>query len=201
MKTKSMNEIQAMARPATTPNGTTGPEMTGQINASTIEAQLGGQLARPDMGAIRNFRAARHEGKLQLTAFNALASEKCKQLTELAVDALKAEAALVREHLRVEFQRRYASIAERAAAGQIEVTRKLESVLAAARELLLDDRADALERIVQRHDSGRLSDDDLRVEIAHTLGRYAQILADVTAVIDERRQCVRGAYQSNPAKS
>lgn len=197
---RSINDLAEIAKAVVAPHNDSSMQAPRPMTVAAIDGQLGGQLGRPDMGWFKNRAAKKHDVQLQLETWNKISAEKCRQLGELAVDALKAEAQLIREDLRTRFSREYAALAERSAAGEMVVVRKLEAVLEAGRDLLYGDRADAIERIEQRHAEGQLTDEDFAGELRHLFGRYSKLLDEFVKIVDERGNAVRGAYRNSTDK-
>ena len=198
---KNINELSQIARAVNATHSDGAMQAPKPMTVASIDDRLGGQLGRPDMGLFRNIKANSHARKAQLESWKKIATEKYAQLGALAVDALKAEAQLIREQLRIAFNHQYAVLAERAAVGEMTVVRKLESVLEAGRELLYGDRADAIERLEERHAAGRLTDEDFANELRYLFDRYQRVLQEFVEIVDERRSGVRTAYRtpSNPS--
>lgn len=197
---RNINDLSRIAKAVVAPHTDTGMQASKPMTVAVIDGQLGGQLGRPDMGFFKNRAAKKHDAQLQLETWNKISAEKYRQLGELAVGALSAEARLIREKLKIDFNRQYAALAERAAAGEMEVVRKLEAVLDAGRELLYGDRADAIERLEQRHAAGQLTDEDFAAELGYLFNRYARVLDEFVEIVDERRSGVRTAYRTSTGK-
>lgn len=197
---RNINDLARIAKSTlATPMDTT-VQPSKILTVSAIDNQLNGRLVRPDMGWLKNRTAKKQEAQLQLETWNRISSEKCRQLGELAVEALIAEARLIRDKLRIEFNRQYAALAERAAVSEIEVIRKLEAVLDAGRELLYGDRANAIERLEQRHAAGQLTDEDFAFELRYLFDRYARTFDEVVQIVDEGRAGVRTAFSISANK-
>jgi len=191
---RDMNELSRIARGAGTH-----PELAtttaAPMTIAKMDEQLGGPIGRPEMGGIRNYKANKHGRSAQLEAWKKVTTEKYNQLGTLGVEALKAQAALIREKFRVEWNHQYAALAERAAVGEMTVVRKLEAVLEAGRDLLFGDRADALEKLQERHTAGQLSDDDFGRELRHLFDRYDRLFNQFVQIVDERHAGVRTAFR------
>lgn len=170
---------------------------TKPIAVADFEEKLGGQTARPDMGIVRNWQADSHTRKLQLKAYKDMTVKRYELLGELAMDALKAEAELIREQYRSEWSHQYAVLAEKAAVGEMSVMRRLDNVLSAGRELLFNDRKDAMDRIEELHAAGLLSSLDFTKEINYLYERYEKLLEAFVGIVDERCGAVRGAFRSS----
>lgn len=192
----NINELSKIAKAVAATHTDGATQAPKPMTVAVMDGQLGGQLGRPDMGFWKNRKAKHHDTQLQLETWNRIAAEKYGQLGKLAVDALSAEARLIRERLRIDFNRQFASLAERAAAGELAVVRKLEAVLGAGRELLFGDRADAIERLEKRHADGQLTDEDFASELGFIFDRYKSLLNEIVQIVDESRSGVRSAYRT-----
>lgn len=199
MARRSMNELEQVVQSTLGAPQERGlaPAQSAPMTFASMDAQLGGQMVRPDMGFIKNFQADRHAGREQLETYKKVTSERYGQLRNLAVDAIKAEVSLIREQLKVSWNHQYAALAERAAAGEVTVIRKLQGLLDAARDLLLEDRNTVVTRLEARHAAGELSDRDFAEEMAYVLDRYRKLRTELIDIVDERRTAVRSAYRFN----
>lgn len=195
---KNMNQRYELAKNSTAANSV---NQTAEIHSKTltmsgIDDQLGGHIGQPDMGLISNYKANRHVNNLKFEAFKKITTEKYNALGELSIQALKGQAELIREQLKIEWNHQYSALAEKAAVGEMTVIRKLEAVLDAGRELLYGDRADALDRLDQRYEEGFLTDDDYARELNYLFGRYSKLLNEFESIVDQRGESVRQSFRS-----
>lgn len=195
---RNINELAKLAKTGSGTDSHSAMQPTPKsLTVADIDSQLGGQLGRPDLGIIGNMRANKHIRQAQLDVWKKISTEKYEQLGGLAVDALKAEAQLIREKLRIDWNHQYAALAERAAVGEMTVVRKLEAVLEAGRELLYGDRADAIERLEMRHADGWLTDEDFANELGYLFDRYTKLREEFINIVNERETSVRSAFRNS----
>lgn len=103
-----------------------------------------------NLGFLNTRRANSHERDLKLETANAINDHKYRKIQALSVENLEHEVKLIREEMRIEFNRQYAALAEQSATSEITALQKFEAIGEAARDLLLDNRHGAFSIVLRR---------------------------------------------------
>ncbi len=167
------------------------------LTVSEINSQLGGTIKRPDMGVLKSWEAKRHADKELLDVYKEITSAKCREVGQLSIEALKSQAELIREQLRIDVNHQYGALAERAVVGEMTVIRKLEATLEGGIDLLFGDRSNALERLEERYSNGELTERDYASELQRIFNRYEKLRDDFEKIVNQRGDTVRNAFRSN----
>lgn len=196
MKKFDINALERIANSAKTTAAQPRQAPAGLL----INTRLNGQASdTTNLGVVGNWQAKQHERRLSLNNTNKINNEKYQLVNELSITALRNEVLLISEQMRIEFNQQYAALAERSAVGEIMALRKFEAVCETARDLLLDDRNNALGRVAERFESGYLSEADYAAELQHLMQRYQRLRHEVVEIVNERGDHVRNSFRpKNP---
>lgn len=196
MKKFDINALERIANSAKT----TAPQPRQAPAGLLINTRLNGQASdTTNLGVVGNWQAKQYERRLSLNNTNKINNEKYQLVNELSITALRNEVLLISEQMRIEFNQQYAALAERSAVGEIMALRKFEAVCETARDLLLDDRNNALGRVAERFESGYLSEADYAAELQHLMQRYQRLRHEVVEIVNERGDHVRNSFRpKNP---
>jgi hypothetical protein len=197
MKKFTINDLNHIANTAK-PNDQRDTAQALYQNTNTIAERLNQQTSKQgNLGLFGNFRAKNYERGLSLDTTNHVNEEKYRLIGDLSITALRNEVQLISEQMRIEFNQKYAALAERSSVGEIMALRKFEAVSEAARDLLLDDRYGAMEQVTERYNTGFLTDEEYAEELLHLKERYQRLRREVLDIVNERGNHVRSAFRPN----
>lgn len=195
--TRTMNELYELVGQANSAKrGANHSTDDRPMTVNDFNQSLSGHMGRPDLGFLGNMSIKSHENALKKGAYNAINEEKYRIIADLSVQALKGQAELLREKLKVDWNRQYSVLSEQSAVAEMTVIRKLEHLHEVGRELLYDDRGDVLDRVQKRYDAGKLSDSDFERELKYYISRCDKLLLDFENIVNRRGDAVRNAYRS-----
>lgn len=166
------------------------------LDVAGMDSALADSMATTDLGPLGNFSLKRQAQRAKRRAYGEILEAHYGELTKLGKEALIGKVQLLREELRTDWNRHYAVLAERSAAGEMQAIRRFESVLLAGRELLIGDRLAVLDALNERHGRGELTDEEFRDEIQFYIARYRDLRLEFTEIVDARRGAVKNAFRS-----
>jgi hypothetical protein len=195
---KPKRDMHDLLERANHPNEYRSGDSSRKHSATTlpeIAERLGKTASPKDLGLIRGWQARHLEQTLELETYSDALTAKHREIARLAEESLKAQGQLIRETLRIDFNHRYAALAERAAVAEMTVITKLQDVLETARIMLWEDRKGSFTQIDRLYEEGYLSDEEFAQELAHCKTRYQKLMDEFASIIDQLSANVRGAFR------
>jgi hypothetical protein len=196
MSRLSLDEIQNYMS-QTVSSGLKNQKKDHDLSVTNINNLLDGNMGEQDLGFFGNRALSSHERKAKLNATKQITSQKYELLTDLSIKSLKMEATLIQERLKIKWNTAYAVLAEEASVSEMASLRRLQSTLDAGREILYGDRNMTVERIHQRYEQGKLSENDYKRELIYLMTRFESLFQDFVDCIDSRRSNIKNVFGDN----